>query len=298
MKPSVALLSLVPLLACIGLALPASQQISQSSKDASDVLAPAAAAAAAAAAATAPAPAAGTGTGTQVAPKMSPLPDAPLQQVSAETLKQVALVAGESIKPEDVRATPVPGVFELRRGPEILYMSQDGRFVFTGDLYRVQDKSNLTEARRSTMRRELIDAIPESKMVIFSPPQPKYTITVFTDVDCPYCQAFHKQIDKYNKLGIRVRYMFFPRSGPDTESWHKAEAIWCSADRKSALTQAKLGKPLTTKACSDTPVAQEYQLGKAVGLEGTPGIVASNGEMLGGYVPPDELADELRQLKP
>jgi thiol:disulfide interchange protein DsbC len=222
----------------------------------------------------------------------------PPEAVTAEILRNVAAVAGPDVKPEDIRATPVPGVFEMRRGTDILYVSQDGRYVFTGNLYRVAGRQNLTEVRRSELRRELIDAIPESKMVVFSPAQPKYTITVFTDVDCPYCRALHSQIDEYNRLGVKVRYLFFPRSGPDTESWYKAEQIWCSPDRKAALTQAKLGKPLTAKVCPKTPVAEEYELGQKIGLEGTPGILLSDGTMLGGYLPPDKLVEEIKEQTP
>jgi thiol:disulfide interchange protein DsbC len=227
-----------------------------------------------------------------------PLPESPLPSVPPEVARGVAALAGGGIKPEDVRATPVPGVFELRRGSEIIYMSQDGRYVFTGDLYRVEGRTNLTEARKAQLRKQLIDAVPEGDMVVYSPSAPRYTVTVFTDVDCPYCQAFHKQIADYNRLGIKVRYVFFPRSGPNTESWHKAEQVWCSTDRQAALTESKLGKPLTAKVCADTPVAREYQLGKDVGLEGTPGIVAADGTMVGGYLPPDKLLQELKQLSP
>jgi len=199
------------------------------------------------------------------------------------------------VKKEDVRSTPVAGVFEVRRGADIVYMSGDGQYVFTGDLYNVASHNNLTEAHRRVLRQKLIDAIPESQMVIFSPPQPKYTVTVFTDVDCAYCRELHRQIADYNRLGVRVRYIFYPRSGPNTESWRKAEQVWCSADRKSALTRAKLGQALDAKPCGATPVAQEYALGKAIGLEGTPGIVASNGAMVGGYLPPQALVEELVQ---
>ena len=202
------------------------------------------------------------------------------------------------VKPGDIRATPVAGVFEVRRGADIVYMTQDGQYAFTGDLYQIASRNNLTEAHRRELRRSLIDAIPESQMVVFSPAQPKYTVTVFTDVDCGYCRELHRQIADYNRLGVRVRYVFFPRTGPNTESWHKAEQVWCSADRKAALTRAKLGQALDAKACANTPVAQEYALGKAIGLEGTPGIVAANGSMLGGYLPPDQLLEELKQLQP
>jgi thiol:disulfide interchange protein DsbC len=199
------------------------------------------------------------------------------------------------VKHEDVHSTPVPGVFEVRRGADIVYMTADGKYVFTGDLYQIAGRSNLTEAHRRELRMQLIDAVPEAQMLIFSPPQPKYTVTVFTDVDCGYCRELHRQIADYNRLGVRVRYVFFPRTGPNTESWKKAEQVWCSTDRKAALTRAKLGQSLDTKPCANTPVAQEYALGKAIGLEGTPGIVAANGAMLGGYLPPAALLEELAQ---
>ena len=201
-------------------------------------------------------------------------------------------------KKEDIRPTPVAGVFEVRRGADIVYMSGDGQYVFTGDLYNVPTHNNLTEAHRRLLRQKLIDAIPESQMVIFSPPQPKYTITVFTDVDCAYCRELHRQIADYNRLGVRVRYIFYPRTGPNTESWRKAEQVWCSTDRRSALTRAKLGQSLDAKPCGATPVEREYELGKAIGLEGTPGIVAANGAMIGGYLPPQALVDELAQQRP
>jgi thiol:disulfide interchange protein DsbC len=199
------------------------------------------------------------------------------------------------VKNEDVRATPVPGVFEVRRGADIVYMTGDGQYVFTGDLYQIAGHNNLTEAHRRQLRMKLIAAVPESQMVIFSPPQPKYTVTVFTDVDCAYCRELHRQIADYNRLGVRVRYVFFPRTGPNTESWFKAEQVWCSADRKAALTRAKLGQALAAKPCSNTPVAQEYALAKAIGLDGTPGIIATNGALLGGYLPPSALLEELAQ---
>jgi thiol:disulfide interchange protein DsbC len=135
-------------------------------------------------------------------------------------------------------------------------------------------------------------------MVIFSPPQPKYTVTVFTDVDCAYCRELHRQIADYNRLGVRVRYIFYPRTGPNTESWHKAEQVWCSVDRQSALTRAKLGQAIDSKPCGATPVQREYDLGRAIGLQGTPGIIASNGAMVGGYLPPQALVEQLAQQRP
>ena len=103
----------------------------------------------------------------------------------------------------------------MRRGADIVYMTRDGQYAFTGDLYQVPSHDNLTEVHRRELRRKLIDAVPESQMVVFSPPQPKYTVTVFTDVDCAYCRELHRQIADYNRLGVRVRYVFYPRTGPE-----------------------------------------------------------------------------------
>jgi thiol:disulfide interchange protein DsbC len=229
-------------------------------------------------------------TATPSDPVVTPVP------ASTETLHAVAALAG--VKPENVQPTPIAGIFEVLRGSDILYMTRDGQYAFTGDLYQVPSRANLTEVHRRDLRRKLIEAIPESRMVVFSPADPKYTVTVFTDVDCGYCRALHRQIADYNRLGVRVRYVFFPRTGPNTASWHKAEQVWCSADRKAALTRAKLGEALEAPVCSNTPVAQEYELGQAIGLEGTPGIVAANGALVGGYLPPDALVEQLKKLQP
>jgi thiol:disulfide interchange protein DsbC len=117
---------------------------------------------------------------------------------------------------------------------------------------------------------------------------------VFTDVDCPYCRKLHSQIADYNRLGVRVRYLAFPRTGPNTLSWTKAEQVWCSTDRNDALTRAKLGQPLKTKPCANNPVAREYALAQDFALQGTPAIIMPDGELLPGYVPPEVLVEHLK----
>lgn len=232
--------------------------------------------------------------GPAAAAPATPARGLPVPVASAAELAAVAArIPGT--KPEELRATPIAGIYELRRGAELVYVTADGRYGFAGDLYRLADRSNLSDARRRELRLALISAVPESSMVVFSPAAPKYTITVFTDVDCAYCRALHKQIAEYNRLGVKVRYMFYPRSGPNTESWSKAEQVWCSADRRAALTAAKLGTPLKAAVCRPNPVAEQYALGQSIGLSGTPGIITEKGELLPGYEPPDEMLQELQQ---
>ena len=198
-------------------------------------------------------------------------------------------------RPDDLRPSPIQGVYELTRGADIAYVSSDGKYAISGDLYDLAANDNLTEQHRRETRAKLIGAVPESDMLIFGPKDPKYTVTVFTDVDCAYCRRLHSQIAEYNRLGIRVRYLFYPRSGPNTESWTKAEEVWCSDNRNDALTRAKLGEELKAKPCANNPVARHYALGRDFDIRGTPAILMPDGEMLPGYLPPMMLAQHLKE---
>src|SRR5262249_40223229 len=157
----------------------------------------------------------------------------------------------------------------------------------TGDLLNVSNNDNITEAHRRAVRAKLINDVPESEMLVFGPQNPKYTVTVFTDVDCAYCRQLHSQIADYNRMGIRVRYMLYSPTRRNTESWTKAEEVWCSSNRNEALTKAKRGVPLQVKTCPN-PVAKHYALGQNFALQGTPAIVTGDGELIGGYMTPAE----------
>jgi thiol:disulfide interchange protein DsbC len=201
-------------------------------------------------------------------------------------------------KLEDLRPSPIPGVYELAQGAEISYLTADGKYFLDGNLYDMDSRENLTEVVRARARLAMINAVPESQMVIFSPKNPLYTITVFTDVDCAYCRKLHSEIAELNRLGVRVRYMFFPRTGPNTSSWKKAEVVWCSPDRNEALTRAKSGAQLDmSKTCDATPVARDYALGQSIGVRGTPAIVTERGDYIAGYMPPRELVQQIKDLQ-
>jgi thiol:disulfide interchange protein DsbC len=201
-------------------------------------------------------------------------------------------------KLEDLRLSPIPGIFEFAQGADVSYLTADGKYFIDGNIYDMDSRENLTEALRTHARVALLAAVPESQMIIFSPSNPRYTITVFTDVDCAYCRKLHSQIGELNNLGVRVRYVFFPRTGPGSESWHKAEAVWCSANRNEALTRAKAGGALDmSKTCGETPVAREYALGQSIGVQGTPAIFTANGNLIAGYLPPQELVQQIKDFQ-
>ncbi|MGO9932534.1 MAG: DsbC family protein [Steroidobacteraceae bacterium] len=220
--------------------------------------------------------------------------DAPPADPRAALLK--LLPAGSKL--DDLRPSPIAGLYEFVQGAEVSYLTADGKYFIDGNLYDMKSRDNLTEALRMHARAALINAVPESQMLIFSGANPKYTLTVFTDVDCQYCRKLHSQMAELNRLGVRVRYMFFPRTGPGTESWRKAEVVWCSADRNEALTRAKAGAALDmNKTCAPTPVAREYELGESIGVRGTPAMFTESGDYIAGYLPPQELLQQLKEAQ-
>ena len=134
--------------------------------------------------------------------------------------------------------------------------------------------------------------------ILFSPVDPKYSVTIFTDVDCTYCRKLHAQINEYLDRGISVRYVLYPRNGPASRAWSKSEDVWCAKDRNEALTAAKLDRKFETSECDASMIGKHYALGQGVGLSGTPAIVLEDGTLIGGYLPPAALAGRLENASP
>lgn len=199
-------------------------------------------------------------------------------------------------KIDAVEQAPLPGFRQVIVGSQLVYVSDDGQYLLQGALYDTQAKRDLTAARIAVQNKQKLDAVPEAKRLVFAPSgKPKYKITVFTDIDCGYCRKLHSQIAEYNKRGIEVDYLFFPRSGIGTPSYDKAVSVWCAKDRKTAFTEAKAGKDPAPLKC-DNPVAEQFKLGTQVGVEGTPTVLAPDGTKLGGYLTPDQMLGKLQAL--
>lgn len=218
------------------------------------------------------------------------------KQVPSALRTQIATKFSD-MKVKDIRPTPINGLFEVsfEKG-ETAYISADGRFLINGDMYDIDSRTNLTESGRADGRKKLLSKVSDADTITFGPEAAKHTITVFTDVECGYCRKLHSEIEQINKLGIRVRYVAYPRAGPGTDDWQKMEGVWCSKDRKTAITQAKQGGQINTNNCGATPVAKQFELGEQMGVRGTPAIFTKGGDYIGGYLPPEELLKQLDQL--
>ena len=195
-------------------------------------------------------------------------------------------------EPDHVIETPLAGMYEVRFSSIIVYLSADGRYMLRGDLMDLDAQRNFTEEARRIARADAIGALGEASMIVFAPDAVKHTVTVFTDVDCPYCARMHQQMADYNRLGIEVRYTAFPRAGVSSPTYDKMVSVWCAADQRTAMTDAKMGTSIEMLSC-DNPVREHYETGQSIGVTGTPAIVLESGEIVPGYVPPQELARRL-----
>jgi thiol:disulfide interchange protein DsbC len=213
--------------------------------------------------------------------------------VAAQELTKAELASQlNGISAEDITDSPLPGIYQVAVGAQVAYVTKDGKYIIRGDIYNAETSENVSEATRSSARVAMLNSVDPSSMIVFKPNngEVKHKITIFTDVDCGYCRQFHREIDKVTALGIEVHYLFFPRTGPNTESWTKADEVWCAPDHNAALTRAKLGGELPKAAKCNTPVQAHWQLGRDVGVRGTPAIFSETGELIGGYLPPATLA--------
>lgn len=197
---------------------------------------------------------------------------------------------------EAVSSTPIPGIYALElAGGTVFYGTADGRYLFAGDLYELgeNDLINLAEAGRTDKRRELMDTVAKKDMLIFSPSgATKAAINVFTDVDCGYCQKLHQEVPALNAMGVEVRYLAYPRAGVGSRSYQKIVSAWCAEDPNAALTKLKARESIPDATCPN-PVAEQFELGREMGVNGTPAIVLQNGRLLPGYMPADDLAQAI-----
>ena len=184
------------------------------------------------------------------------------------------------------------------RNYESLIATGDGRYLIQGDVLEIRD-TNLISVSDQALAGERGQALAKVKlddMVIFpAKGKPQKILYVFTDVDCGYCRKFHTQVPELNQRGVEVRYLAFPRGGPNSPVVAKLSSVWCAKDRQQALTDAKKGGALPAAPAScRAPIKSEYELGEALGVRGTPAIFSQEGMQLGGYVSAAELAKTLQ----
>jgi thiol:disulfide interchange protein DsbC len=213
--------------------------------------------------------------------------DAQVEKVRAELIKSFPEMAKAAIRP-----SAASGIYEVDLEGQVVYVSGDGKFLIVGDMIEAKTRQNVTAKRREDNANKILASMPESDMIVIGPQSAKRTITVFTDVDCPYCYKIHQEVPELNKNGVKVRYLLYPRNGIASETYKKSVSVWCAEDRIKAVGVAKSGGKVEAKTCAN-PVEQHYKLGNRLDVNGTPTIFLDNGKRIGGYIPAAQMLAHL-----
>lgn len=183
----------------------------------------------------------------------------------------------------NLKPSPVKGLYQFEVGARILYVDKTGNYIVAGNVFDMKTETNLTEKSRGKIVLRMISSLPESEMIVIGPKKRKRTMTVFTDVDCPYCYRLHLEVPELVKNGVAVRYLLYPRGGINSNTYKRSVAVWCAEDRVKAIGKAKAKKAIDMKSCPN-PVEKHYRLGQAVGVTGTPTLIYDDGTIVGGYL--------------
>ena len=209
-----------------------------------------------------------------------------------EAIRKALSQAMPNTKVETIKPSVIKGLYEAAIGANIYYVSEDGKYLIHGRLVDIAARKDLTEEKLNGTRKLAIENMGKENMIIFKAKIPKYTVTIFTDIDCGYCRKLHSELDQYTAQGITIQYLFYPRAGKGSDSYNKAVSVWCADDRNAALTAAKKDKSIPVKTC-DNPIDKHMKLAEEFDVKGTPMIVTEKGNILPGYLPAKQLVEAL-----
>ncbi|WXT99492.1 MAG: Thiol:disulfide interchange protein DsbC [Catillopecten margaritatus gill symbiont] len=195
----------------------------------------------------------------------------------------------------DIVETNFNGVYEviLHNPIDSIFVSSDGNHFIKGEIIDIKTRQSLSHV--GTFKQKLIDTVTDEDKIIFKAKDEKYTINVFTDVDCPFCKRLHAQIEKTNNLGVTVKYLAMPISELHPTAQGKMEKIWCAEDRVKAMHDYKTEGTIPDSKNCKNPVKQQLKLARQLGVNGTPAIFLSDGTHLPGYVSSSELLQIIQQ---
>ena len=183
-------------------------------------------------------------------------------------------------KIDEVTKTPVPGVWEVRVGNEVLYTDDTGSYLIEGQIIDLRTKSNLTEERVAKLTAIDFAKLPLQDAIVWKQGSGARKLAVFADPNCGYCKRFERDLN--NVKDVTVYTFLYPILGPD--STEKSKQIWCSKEPMKTWRAWMLdGTAAPPKADCDTSVLERnLALGRKHKVNGTPALVFENGRRVPG----------------
>lgn len=187
-----------------------------------------------------------------------------------------------------VRKAGIGGLFEVVMGKNIGYTNSDGRFFIFGHIFDMKTQQDLTAQRLDELNVVNLAELPLKDAIRTVRGDGSRILAVFSDPDCPYCKKLEQELLKLDNVTI---YTFlFPLDGLHPDASKKAKSIWCSPDKSAAWRDYMLHDkpPVTGKSC-DSPIDRNVRLGQKLNFNGTPTLVASDGRVLPGAAPIEQI---------
>ena len=192
-------------------------------------------------------------------------------------------------KIDEVTKTPVPGIYELRIGSEVLYTDEQGNYLIEGSLIDTKTRSNLTEARVSKLTAIDFSKLPLKDAIVWKQGTGARKLVVFADPNCGYCKKFERDLQQVKD--VTVYTFLYPILGGDSPD--KSRNIWCAKDSTKVWRDWMVegtAIPAATAASCDTAVLQRnLTLGRKYRISGTPGLVFEDGTHKPGAIPPAQI---------
>jgi thiol:disulfide interchange protein DsbC len=205
-----------------------------------------------------------------------PAVDATLRRVLPERLPNFPKI-------DEISRTPMPGIFEVRIGNDLLYTDAEGGFIITGEMVDTRTRRNLTEERIDKLTAIAFDQLPLKDAFTIVRGNGKRKLAVFEDPNCGYCKRFERDLQKVDNVTI---YMFlYPILGPD--SVEKSRAVWCSKDKGRAWQDFMVrNEPLARPdaSCDASALARNTEFGRKHRITGTPTLVFVDGSRVPGAI--------------
>jgi thiol:disulfide interchange protein DsbC len=230
----------------------------------------------------------------------APSADLTVTPAARQIVQKAIMRLAAGVEIDSIELAPLPGFYQVIASGQMLYVSADGKYLINGDLLDLANHENVSDGAWARFRKAELAKVPVSQRIVFAPEHPKYTVSVFTDVNCGFCRALHEHMAAFNKAGIAVEYLAWPRegvtttAGRPTPTYTEMVSVWCASDRKAAFTAAKQGHAPKPATCAN-PIKDQFNLGLKLGVSGTPMIIGPDGRTLGGYVTPAQLLQALQK---
>lgn len=187
------------------------------------------------------------------------------------------------------KETEVKGIYEARFGKKYAYLTEDGNYVFIGEMVDLKNGRNLTELSRRALVSEELRNVPVSRLAVFpAKDTEKAVLYVFTDTSCPFCKKLHAEIGFLQAAGITIRYFPYPRGGSRGPGYQTLKQVWCAGDKAKAISIAKgtdVGDLPDGDCAAANFVDEGFKMGNRLGMTGTPTLFTETGAKITGYVP-------------